>query len=56
MKDLNEWKDYFKDVRGSKFLMGKANTGRKWKADFDFLISERAIIRTQEGKYHQEMH
>ena len=55
MYGLDNWKSYFEDIRGSKFLMGKVDPwgGRKqFIADFDFLIRESTTVKTQEGKYH----
>ena len=55
MNNLGDWESYFEDIRASEFLMGKAKTWgdrKKWKADFDWAVSERAIVRVQEGKYH----
>ena len=48
--NLEFWMNYFKHAATSKFLGG--NNDRAWTADIDFLISERAMIGMQEGKYH----
>lgn len=48
--NLEYWEAYFKHAAKSKFLHG--NNDRGWKADIDFLITERAMVGMQEGKYH----
>lgn len=48
--NLEFWATYFKHAATSNFLGG--SNDRSWKADIDFLISERAMIGMQEGKYH----
>ena len=48
--NLGFWESYFKHAATSRFLNGQNDRG--WVADFDFLISERAMIGMQEGKYH----
>lgn len=48
--NLEFWEAYFKHAATSRFLNGQND--RNWMADIDFLISERAIIGMQEGKYH----
>ncbi len=58
MHDLEHWEAYFDDVSKSRFLMGRIDPtpGRKqFVADFDFLIREQTIVRTQEGKYHDRI-
>lgn len=52
LPDLDEWRKYFEHVRGSAFLMGKAQAERHWEADFDFLINGTNAIKIVEGKYH----
>jgi hypothetical protein len=49
-KDMDNWRDYFKAVRGSPFLMGRVN-GKDWVANLDFLITEKACVGVLEGKY-----
>ena len=54
--DLQFWRDYFETVSTSKFLTGRTqpSPGRKvYIADIDFLIREDALVKTQEGKYHE---
>jgi len=48
--NLEYWESYFKHAATSRFLNGQND--RNWIADIDFLISERAMIGMQEGKYH----
>jgi len=48
--NLEYWEAYFKHAAKSKFLHG--NNDRGWRADIDFLITERAMVGMQEGKYH----
>ena len=49
-KDLDAWRDYFRAVRGSNFLMGRLE-GKQWRANLDFLITEKACVGVLEGKY-----
>lgn len=49
-KDLDNWQGYFKRVSESRFLMGQL-PGKDWRANFDFLITEKACIGVLEGKY-----
>jgi hypothetical protein len=51
-----EWFDrYFKHASESKFLLGQTHqSGRIWRADFDFLLSPSKFIRVVEGYYHNE--
>lgn len=59
MNTLDDWEKYFTDVSTSKFLTGKKPpTGGRttpFVADIDFLILEKTIVRTQEGKYHEQL-
>jgi len=48
---VDSWRLYFEAVSGSDFLMGRVD-GKAWQADFDFLVSERAVTNVIEGKYH----
>jgi uncharacterized protein YdaU (DUF1376 family) len=50
-KSLDNWRAYFEAVLQSDFLMGRI-PDKDWRADFDFLISERAATGVIEGKYH----
>jgi hypothetical protein len=47
---LNWWKDYFKYIRQSPFLMG--NT--KWLPNLEWLIQKKNLINVIEGKYHEK--
>lgn len=47
---LNNWAEYFQKASSSAFLMGEI-PGKDWRADFDFLITEKAAIGVLEGKY-----
>ena len=51
--NLEFWESYFKHAAMSKFLNGQNDRG--WVADIDFLISERAVVGMQEGKYHGQI-
>ena len=48
---MEEIKTVFRNAEGSDFLKGK--TG-KWKADFDWLMGEKNIVKVLEGKYADE--
>ena len=56
LTELDHWRNYFLDVRRSKFLMGKCSpnpkTGKVFVADFNFLIAESSFVNIAEGKYH----
>jgi hypothetical protein len=52
-RNLDTWGEYFQAVTTSRFLTGKVD-GNPWRADFDFVVSERGITRTFEGRYHRE--
>ena len=51
---LEYWRQFFEYVRDSDWLMGKVNgrTGRPFKADLEWLITESNFIKIIEGKYH----
>lgn len=46
---LSQTEKFFKKVLGSPFLLGESDG--KWKADFDFLISDKGYVGILEGKY-----
>lgn len=50
-KSLENWRAYFAAVFQSDFLMGRIE-GKDWRADFDFLLTEKAVTGVIEGKYH----
>jgi uncharacterized protein YdaU (DUF1376 family) len=50
-KSLDNWRLYFEAAFQSDFLMGRID-GKDWRADFDFLITEKAVTGVIEGKYH----
>ena len=55
--DLDEWREYFEFVRGSRFLMGRSppSTGHKlFVADLEWLTKESNFVKVWEGKYHGE--
>lgn len=58
LKTLDRWREYFTAVRGRGFLMGKNEPQpprtRRFQADFDFLITEKAVVGLAEGKYDDE--
>lgn len=42
--------DYFDKIARSNFLMGRV-PGKAWRADFDFIFSQRGFTRIFEDKY-----
>lgn len=48
-QDLDWWKRFMESVKESPFLMGKNEKG--WKADLEWLITEKNFIKVVEGKY-----
>lgn len=54
--DLDWWKSYFEDVRGSDFLMGrtKPTNGRSkaFQADLEWLTKPGNFAKVYEGRYH----
>lgn len=46
---METFAELFKKAGGSKFLRGE--TGGKWSADFDFLMSPKGFVKTLEGRY-----
>ena len=49
-RGIADWKDIFQRIKKSSFLQG--NNDRKWKADFDWIISNDAnCCKVIEGKY-----
>lgn len=49
-RDLEQWRAYFRAVAASDFLMGRID-GKTWRADFDFLLTEKAMTGVIENKY-----
>lgn len=52
---LRVFRDFFRHVATSPFLMGQGNPdrdGRVWRADFDWLMAPRNFVRVVEGRYH----
>lgn len=45
------WTDLFGFVKKSDFLMGRADTGRPWQADLEWILNARNIVKIIEGKY-----
>jgi hypothetical protein len=54
LDDLDQWKNYFRHISKSAFLMGRVagNDGRVFKADFDFIVNYQNFIKIGEDKYH----
>jgi hypothetical protein len=54
LPDLENWRNYFKHVSKSKFLMGQTTgmNGRSFKCTIDFLINYDKFINIYENKYH----
>lgn len=48
--DLGNWAGYFGAVSQSDFLMGRI-PGKDWRANFDFLLTDKATTGVLEGKY-----
>ena len=50
-QSLNFWRWLFQQVGQSDFLMGRSKTGRTFKANLDFIITESKFIKIIEGAY-----
>lgn len=53
---LEEWRNYFQDVKASDFLMGRVNgSGDKppFRADLEWLCRPGNFAKVAEGKYHR---
>lgn len=53
---LDEWRNYFQDVKASDFLMGRVNgSGDKppFRADLEWLCRPGNFAKVAEGKYHR---
>lgn len=51
-RDIEQWRTHCGAIRASPFLCGDAGNGnRNWKADFDWALSPKYVLRVQEGKY-----
>ncbi len=48
---LGEAEKFFRQVLRCPFLLGEAGGDRHWRADFDFLMTEKGRIGVVEGKY-----
>lgn len=46
---VDDFRDICRKAQGSSFMRGENDRG--WRADFDFLVSERGAAATLEGKY-----
>jgi len=47
-QNIDWWKEYFQEVRGSPFLMGKI---KEFRADLEWLTNETNLVKVLEGKY-----
>lgn len=50
--DFFRW--YFKRAEASDFLSGRHNSGRPWKADFEWLMTQGNWAKVIEGKYSEQ--
>ena len=48
---LGEAEKFFRQVLRCPFLLGESGGDRHWRADFDFLMTEKGRIGVIEGKY-----
>lgn len=48
-RDLDQWREFCRKIRGTPFLIG--DNERRWKADIDFATKPINIARILEGKY-----
>jgi len=49
--DMDAWKTFFGYVKKSRFLTGKSNNGRPFRATLDWLIKAENCVKVVEGKY-----
>ena len=49
--EADAFEGYFKQVKESDFLCGRASGKREWKCDFDWLLKQKNIIKVIEGSY-----
>lgn len=54
LDSIDQWRNYFKFINRSDFLMGRlvARDGRAFVADFDFIINSTNFVKIAEEKYH----
>jgi hypothetical protein len=50
-QSLAWWRNYFKRAATSDFLTGRSSNDRGWKADFDFFLQPKSMIKILEGAY-----
>lgn len=50
-QSLAWWRGYFKRAATSDFLTGRGGSDRGWKADFDFFLQPKSMIKILEGAY-----
>ncbi|RZI45315.1 hypothetical protein EDM53_05445, partial [Rickettsiales endosymbiont of Peranema trichophorum] len=50
-ENIDEWREYARKVKSSKFLMGEKDTPYKFKAPFHWLIKEEIIEKVLSGYY-----
>lgn len=48
---IDDFKKLFTMAEDSKFLKGELESNRNWKANFDWLINERNMVKVLEGNY-----
>lgn len=52
--EIDWWKKVFNKIRVSKFLMGRTEGDRKWKANFDWLVAnDQNPLKVYEGQYDE---
>lgn len=49
---VEAWRAAMRAVPRSEFLSGRAQTGRRWKPDFDWFVNPNNFLKLLEGKYH----
>ena len=53
LKTVDDWHKYFEKIITSKFLCGQS--GRGWKADFEWAINKNNVLKVLEGKYDNQV-
>lgn len=48
---LDTFRELFEKAEASKFLKGESDSGRNWKADFNWLMNSENMAKVLEGKY-----
>lgn len=53
LTELEHWKNYFLHVKQSKFLLGKTQGGRPWRANLEWLTKPANFAKVSEDLYHE---